>query len=170
MCDAESALTVSIEAMKPGDLPEVVAIADDPQGVPWTRGIFEKELATPFSRNLVCRADLGTGAEVVAGFISFWAVAGEVQLHNVAVRRDLRRRGIGLRLMEAMFRTARDEGAGCITLEMRESNRAARRLYERFGFAEAGSRPGYYRDRREAAVIFRADLEKGTGAGNGPYR
>jgi len=168
--DRKSATALSIETMKPEDLPEVLPIADDPQGIPWTKGIFEKELDTPFSHNLICRAVLQRGEKVVAGFISFWVVAGEVHLHNVAVRGDLRRQGIGSRLMEEMFRTAKTHGAARATLELRESNRAAGGLYERFGFLETGRRPGYYQDRAEAAVILWADLEKEAGAGNGQCR
>jgi ribosomal-protein-alanine N-acetyltransferase len=168
--DRKSAVALSIEAMKAEDLPEVLSIADDPQGIAWTKGIFEKELVTHFSHNLICRAVLQTGEKAMAGFISFWVVAGEVHLHNVAVRVDLRRRGIGSRLMDEMFRTARAHGAARVTLELRESNQAAGALYRRFGFLETGRRPGYYQDRGEAAMILWADIEKESGVGNGPCR
>jgi len=168
--ERKSAIILSMEPMEAEDLPEVLPIAADPQGVAWTKGVFEKELATSFSHNWICRARLGTGKGFVAGFVSFWLIAGEVQLQNLAVRADLRRQGIGTRLMEEMFRTARARGVRRVTLEVRESNEAAAALYEQFGFAAAGRRPGYYHECGEAAVILWADLERNAGAENGQSR
>jgi len=155
------AANLAIEEMKPEHLPEIVAIVNETDIPPWTKGIFCRELNIPFSRSLVCRV-WSSGQSITAGFICFWIVAGEVQLQNLAVRRDMRRRGIASRLMEEMFREAKARGAGRITLELRQSNCEAGALYRKFGFASEGVRKGYYGGGDGAALILWADL-----AGNG---
>ena len=70
-----------------------------------------------------------------------------------ATRRTWRRQGIGERLLLALLDLARARGADEGTLEVRPSNKAARRLYEKYGFRNAGVRPGYYTDNHEDALI-----------------
>jgi ribosomal-protein-alanine N-acetyltransferase len=72
-------------------------------------------------------------------------------LMNVAVDPDVRRRGLGTMLLEAMLERAGRDAA--YTLEVRTSNAAAIALYERFGFRQAGTRHRYYADTGEDAVI-----------------
>ena len=70
---------------------------------------------------------------------------------NIAVDPPLRRRGIGTALLETLLERAGH--AQEYTLEVRPSNDPAIRLYERFGFRRAGTRPRYYQDTGEDAVI-----------------
>ncbi len=66
---------------------------------------------------------------------SIWRVADEIHLHNIAVRRDMRRKGIASRLLDEAVRCSRLKGARWLTLEVRRSNLPAQRLYEKFGFS-----------------------------------
>jgi ribosomal-protein-alanine N-acetyltransferase len=82
----------------------------------------------------------------------------------------MRRQRIASQLLEEAIRLSRPEGASRITLEVRDSNIPARKMYEKFGFAVRGVRPGYYDDTREDALILWADLraipwESGAKAG-----
>lgn len=74
---------------------------------------------------------------------------GESELLNLAVDPALRRRGVGRRLVAAL--TASHPGV--LWLEVRESNRGARKFYKSLGFCEAGCRPGYYSDSCESAIV-----------------
>ena len=56
-------------------------------------------------------------------------------------------------MIEAMLEATQAEGIIAHTLEVRTGNEAAKRLYEKFGFKEAGLRKGYYEDNGEDAVI-----------------
>ena len=94
----------------------------------------------------------------VWGYIVYWRVDDEIHLHNVAVRRDMRRKRIASRLLEEAIRRSRLEGARMAILEVRRSNLPAQGMYRKFGFAVEGIRPGYYRDTGEDALIMRADL------------
>ena len=77
----------------------------------------------------------------------------ELQLYRLAVRPDAARQGVGRAHLEALISAAASAGAGMMTLEVRESNRAARSFYKKFGVRESGRRPGYYQDTREDAVL-----------------
>jgi ribosomal-protein-alanine N-acetyltransferase len=139
------------------DIDEIIAIETDSFPTPWSANIFRSEIASPISRLLVARVSHERG-ERVAGYLVYWHVADELHLHNIAVRRDMRRRGIASRLLgEAMRRSCLKE-ARWVTLEVRRSNNSAQRFYEKFGFSVRGVRPGYYTDTREDALIMWADL------------
>jgi ribosomal-protein-alanine N-acetyltransferase len=81
-------------------------------------------------------------------------VVGEWEIENVVVAAETRRKGVGRALLQALIAAAHAEHAARITLEVRESNLTARRLYEKSGFAQCGVRPRYYRNPEEAAILY----------------
>ena len=89
----------------------------------------------------------------VAGYIATWIVVDEVHINNLAVRPEYRARGFGSALLLHALDDGLRHGAGRATLEVRRSNEAARRLYERFGFRVAGVRRDYYSHPAEDALI-----------------
>ena len=80
-------------------------------------------------------------------------VLDEVHINNLAVRGDFRGQGVGKTLLERVLIEAASRGARRATLEVRRSNEAARRLYERLGFEVAATRPNYYASPPEDALI-----------------
>ena len=94
----------------------------------------------------------------VQGFIVGRAVSEDWEIENIAVAGVARRRGLGTRLLEEFIDLARGRGAQSVFLEVRESNRAARRLYEKYAFVEAGRRRHYYREPEEDAMVYRLRL------------
>jgi [ribosomal protein S18]-alanine N-acetyltransferase len=140
-----------------GDLDEIIGIERDSYPTPWSENLFRCEMTSPISRLLVARM-AGEQRRGVVGYIVYWCVDDEIHLHNVAVRRDLRRKGFASRLLEEAIRSSRLEGVRWITLEVRRSNLPAQRMYEKFGFSVKGVRPGYYTDVKEDALIMWADL------------
>ena len=109
-------------------------------------------------------ADLLAQAGVFAvetdnGFILMRAVADVAEILTLAVRPAARRRGEGGRLVGAGVLAATARGAVRVFLEVAEDNAAARALYARADFAEAGRRPGYYAAadgrRRDALLLVR---------------
>jgi [ribosomal protein S18]-alanine N-acetyltransferase len=91
----------------------------------------------------------------VMGFIVGRAVAGEWEIENVAISGSARRRGLGSHLLGEFLNLVRARGGREIFLEVRESNRAARELYEKWAFEEAGRRKDYYQNPTEDALVFR---------------
>ena len=87
------------------------------------------------------------------GFCCFWLVLDEIHISNLAVRAECQGRGYGSALLEHVLEVGASRGARRATLEVRRSNAAARRLYERLGFEVAATRPNYYINPREDALI-----------------
>ena len=91
----------------------------------------------------------------VLGFLVAQVLGDEWEIENIAVSAPVRRRGLASRLVSELLDRARKRGARAVFLEVRESNRAARMLYEKWAFLPAGRRKAYYTDPVEDAVLFR---------------
>src|SRR5882757_9711872 len=145
-----------IHALTHDDIDDVLAIEERAFTNPWTRAMYLAELEnTGVSYCFLARNE----RHEAVGFCSFWRVLDELHINNLAVMPDLRRTGIGSMLLAFVLKTGAEMGARRATLEVRRSNDAARMMYERFGFAVAGVRPGYYsKPVEDALVLWRDDL------------
>lgn len=92
--------------------------------------------------------------DALAGYVGMYICADEGMITNIAVFPDYRRQHIGRSLIEELKRTARLRALSKLCLEVRESNSAAIRLYEKCGFEKVGLRKGYYSFPKENAVLF----------------
>lgn len=119
---------------------------------PWSEAQIRAELAKERAHFWTARA----GGRAV-GYAGFWLVQDEAQVATVAVHPEFRRRGIARRLFQIMGEAARELGARRMTLEVREGNTAARRLYETEGFQETFRRPRFY-EGTETAVLMERSL------------
>lgn len=90
----------------------------------------------------------------IQGFLVARPAAAEWEIENIAIAGPARRRGLGARLLGEFLDLARARGAESVFLEVRESNRAARALYEKWSFAESGRRKRYYKDPEEDAILY----------------
>jgi ribosomal-protein-alanine N-acetyltransferase len=82
----------------------------------------------------------------------------EAHITNIAVKEDYRERGIGSSMMQVLCDTAADMGVKTMTLEVRESNMKAIRMYEKIGFSKVGRRKRYYSDNFEDAIVMNNHL------------
>ena len=96
--------------------------------------------------------------DTVAAYCGMLIIADELQIMNLATHPDFRRRGCAKSLLDAMYTLALKNGVSVLTLDVRNSNTAARKLYISEGFAEIGVRPGYYFNPPEAAIIMEKKL------------
>lgn len=132
------------------DLDGVLAIEDASFSNPTTRAWYETELLRPE----VCFIYvLRTAEHPVAAFCAFWLVADQAHVNNLAVMPELRGRGLGTQLLEALIAETAHIGATVVTLEVRESNKPALHLYQSAGFKEEGVRKNYYTNPVEDALI-----------------
>jgi ribosomal-protein-alanine N-acetyltransferase len=97
----------------------------------------------------------------VQGFVIVRSAPEDWEIENVVVARERQRLGIATRLIQELVQQARTSGATSVLLEVRESNLAARRLYEKLGFSERGRRSNYYRDPPEDALPLQISLPTG---------
>ncbi|HSL69543.1 MAG TPA: ribosomal protein S18-alanine N-acetyltransferase, partial [Longimicrobiales bacterium] len=144
---------LSLRRMRVTDLPEVMQIERSCFTMPWSEATF---------RGLLRRSDadlvVGEAAGKVVGYAAFWAVLDQGELGNVAVAARWRRKGVGRTLVRAILARAAERGVREIFLEVRVSNHAAQKLYQRHGFAEVGRRRNYYLEPLEDALVMRREL------------
>ncbi len=88
----------------------------------------------------------------VEGFIVARLAGDQWEIENIAVEVQAQRRGKGSQLFCEFLKQARQHGTA-VFLEVRESNIAARKFYEKMGFVEAGRRKSYYHEPAENALI-----------------
>ena len=156
----------SVEAMRPGDLEEVLAIERASFTMPWSRGAFLYEI----EQNRVARCHVVREAGVIVGYLCVWEIADEVHVTNIAIHPAHRRRGIARELMATLIADARARDLRMIVLEVRPSNHHAIALYESFNFRVTGRRRGYYYDTGEDALVMEARLAAAWPAAGGNQR
>jgi len=138
-----------IRTMQQSDVGAVTAIEIETYDFPWSTGIFRDCLLAGYT-NLVLDID-----GEVAGYGIMSIAAGEAHLLNICVIDQLRKQGVGGRLLRHMMRLAEDSFAERIYLEVRPSNKSAFHLYDSAGFEILGVRENYYKacDGKEDAVV-----------------
>ncbi len=150
---ARRPLKVVIEAMRLEDLDAVQQIELASFTTPWPSNAYRSELLTNrLASYLIARV----GDRIVA-YGGMWLMVDEAHITTFAVHPAWRRQRLGERLLLAFLALARDRHAREATLEVRLSNIAARRLYEKYGFRPVGLRPRYYSDNDEDALIMTTD-------------
>lgn len=123
-------------------LAEVVRIERESFSDPWSAVAFTAERA---AGRLWCAMD----GDTLCGYIVFWTIEDECEIANIAVDARYRRRGVGGALLEC----ALAGGGSRFFLEVRESNTAARALYEKYGFTPYAVRKNYYKNPTENALL-----------------
>jgi ribosomal-protein-alanine acetyltransferase len=118
----------------------------------WSLDQYQRLFATDSPRHVALVIE---EAAVVQGFLVAQVVAPEWEIENIAIAAAARRRGLGTRLLGEFLHRARAEGAQAVFLEVRESNHAARSLYEKWAFVESGRRVRYYQHPQEDAIVYR---------------
>jgi [ribosomal protein S18]-alanine N-acetyltransferase len=152
---------IKLRRLAQRDLEAIERIERRSYPTPWSRSMFASELAKPSSISLgAFSTETGelVGYLVISRYVDAWHVM------NIAVTPEHRRQGIAVALFERLFELTAADGRRGYTLEVRISNEAAIRLYERLGFQSRGVRRGYYTDNREDALIMWRDAELATAA------
>jgi ribosomal-protein-alanine N-acetyltransferase len=151
---------VRLEPLRPGHLRQVLAIEQAVYPRPWTPGLFLSELDLADSRRYYAalapaarRGPTGRARARVVGYGGVMVQVGEAHITTLAVHPAEHRRKVASRLLVRLLADACAMGAEAATLEVRTANAGAQRLYQAFGFAPVGVRPGYYAETGEDALI-----------------
>ena len=119
---------------------------------PWSENAIAHEASSSIACWLVAE-DEGK----VLGYVGSQFGYGEADMMNLAVAPQYRKQGIGHRLILELISHLSELDVKSLTLEVRQSNAAAVRLYEKMGFKQVGLRPNYYQKPKEAALILRKE-------------
>jgi|SRR4051812_41329753 ribosomal-protein-alanine N-acetyltransferase len=132
------------------NLDDVAALEASSFTNPWSRETLARDLRnSDVARVYALRNASGT----LLAFCGCWFVADELHINTLAVRTDVRRQGLATMLLRFVLAEAAAARLTHATLEVRRSNDAALRLYERFGFEIRGIRRNYYQRPIEDALV-----------------
>jgi [ribosomal protein S18]-alanine N-acetyltransferase len=144
---------VKIRQLAVGDLDAVISIqARSPEAARWLRADYQRATQGDFT-GWVAEDETGVIAFLIARLLS-----DEMEILNLAVAAEARRRGAGSLLLKESLVWGRQAGARRAFLEVRESNGGAIKFYRRHGFAEASRRSRYYTDPIEDALVLAIHL------------
>jgi ribosomal-protein-alanine N-acetyltransferase len=148
--------TVTIRLATRADIPSLMALGEDsPTAAHWSSDQYQDAFSETAPSRVILVFEAGDGLQgLVAGRI----FDKEWELENVVVAVAVRRRGLGSDLVREFLELAASAGGENVLLEVRESNLAARRLYEKLQFVETGRRRVYYREPEEDAILYLRSL------------
>ena len=160
-----------IRTAAPADIPAMLELErQSATAAHWTevqyQHVFQSPESAPSQRlALVIDEDHDAGFEPrskrefrLIAFLIAKHLGSEWELENIVVVSTFRRKGVGTALLNELLTRARAINSESVFLEVRESNQAARALYAKWGFEQAGRRQGYYNNPPEAAILYRRSL------------
>jgi len=145
--ESPSPNALAIEIVKSYDLPAIASLHAICFEDSWHAELLGRILSAPGTFGLFSRP-----SGKADGFILCRSSGQEGEILSLAVVPSLRRSGLGGALLEAAMTHAAKQAIEALFLEVAEDNVAARRLYQKFGFAIVGRRPKYYRRRYGPSV------------------
>ncbi len=154
---SEAPRRLDIARMAPEDIPVVLAIERLSFQSSWPPNAFQNELRdNKLAHYFVGRLD---GAIVAYGGI--WVILEDSHVTTIAVHPDQRGKRLGEEMLVHLLDEAIERGASWITLEVRETNDVAQKLYRKYGFTVVSTRRGYYSDNNESALVMWAGNLRG---------
>lgn len=148
-------MDIVIRQMEEKDLDRIMEVEKTAFTTPWSRNSFLLEI----TKNQLARYFVGEVDGKVVGYGGIWLILDEGHITNIAVDSSHRRLGIGKKILEELIDICKEYEITAMTLEVRETNEAAKSLYKKYGFIEYGIRPNYYADDNEDAIVMWKNLD-----------
>lgn len=152
-------VTTLIRRMELDDLQTVLGIDRLSFPLPWSERTYRYEILENRSSYMYVVEIVEDQILKIVGYVGFWFIVDEAHISTLAVHPDYRGQGIGELLLRTAINGALDLDAKVVTLEVRKSNQAAIKLYKKYDFRVVGSRPRYYRDNNEDALLMTRNNE-----------
>lgn len=154
---AEIRPALVIEPMAASDIPAVADIEALSFTTTWPANAFANELG----ENRLAHYFVGRLNGEIVAYGGIWVILEDSHVTTIAVHPRFRGRRLGERMLVCLLDEAIARGASWITLEVRESNEIAQRLYRKYGFTNVSTRRAYYSDNNENAVVMWAGNLRG---------
>jgi ribosomal-protein-alanine N-acetyltransferase len=154
---AEQPRRLEIARMVADDIPAVLSIETLSFQSSWPSNAFTNELRdNKLAHYFVGRLD----GQIVA-YGGIWVILEDSHVTTIAVHPDQRGKRLGEEMLVHLLDEAIERGASWITLEVRETNDVAQKLYRKYGFTVVSTRKGYYSDNNESALVMWAGNLRG---------
>ena len=131
------------------DLDDIMAIEEESFTVPWSRDSWERELANPLTYHEVLLYH-----DVIIGYVGAWLLGDQAHIGNVAIDAEFRGNGYGRYMMNHYLFAIYEKDMTSATLEVRDDNYPAIKLYESLGFQLEGVRKNYYAHVKRDGLIY----------------
>lgn len=137
-----------IDKMTISDLAEIANNLTSDFDEFWNSSILESEIKNPFSQYIIAKIN-----REIVGFAGVIDTVDQLEITNIVVRKDFRKKGLGNELLTELIKLAKENGKEKITLEVNNTNLAAIKLYEKNGFKNVGFRKKYYNNTYDANIM-----------------
>jgi ribosomal-protein-alanine N-acetyltransferase len=148
---------LAIETMRAEDIATVLGIESVSFSTSWPANAFANEI----NENKLAHYYVGRIDGKIVAYGGIWVILEDSHITTIAVHPDHRGRGLGEQMLVHLLDEAMSRGASWITLEVRETNEVAQRLYRKYGFTNVSVRRAYYSDNNENAVVMWAGNLRG---------
>ena len=146
----DTVLQICIKQMSQEDIEEVVKVEEAAYGEHhWAKSSFYDEM----NNNLAKYYCAKNSENIMVAYAGTWNIIDEGHITTLAVKPEYKRKHIGEALIIKILENCYLSKIKYLTLEVRESNIPAIKLYEKYGFKSLGTRKGYYQDNNENALI-----------------
>lgn len=142
------------------DIESILKIEQNSFRWPWSHSSFENELLQLQSCNYVVKSKEPQSETPIIAYVFLRLIIDELHIFRIAVTPTWRRQGIASWMLEECFRKGLEKGAKSVYLEVRPSNIPAVKLYHKLGFETVATRPNYYTDTKEDALVMRKYLKE----------
>ncbi len=141
-------MEIKIDKMNLTDLDKISNILNTDFDDFWNYNIFKTELENKNSKYIVAKID-----NEIVGFAGIWIAIDEAHITNIVTKKIYRKQGIGKILLENLIILSNKLHLHSITLEVKQSNIPAIKLYEKYGFENLGIRKNYYKGKEDAIIM-----------------
>lgn len=139
---------IVIEKMTLSDFDEISNILTSDFDDFWNASILETELKNPFSKYIIAKIN-----NQIVGFAGVIDTVDQLEITNIVVKKDFRKKGIGNKLLLELINIAKKSNKNEIILEVNSNNLSAIKLYEKNGFKNIGFRKKYYNNTDDANIM-----------------
>ena len=146
---------IILDNLKTKYLDSLVELENKCFKIPWSRNMFLGDVDNPNAYYILIIND-----DRVIGYCGLYRVLDESSITNIAVHPDFRKKGLATLMLRNIFEYCLKASISFVTLEVRESNTDAIKLYMDNGFEIVGERKNYYADNRETAILMTKYLKE----------
>ena len=148
-----------LDEIVPRDLDKILTIDRTAFNTSWKRKSFVEEIDRPDAYGYVARKQLGNGRMDTIAYVFARILLKEMHIMRIAVATGYQARGVATGLLQQCFKLAKQHKVSAVCIEVRPLNKSAIALYRKSGFQMLGTRPNYYPETGEDALVMVKRIE-----------
>ncbi len=142
-----------LDPVTPQDLDTILTIDRAAFKRPWQRKSFVAELVHKDAFGYVVRKKVNQKSSDVIAYVFVRVILNEMHIMRIAVAASFQTKGVATRMLRQCFTLAQQKQLDAVYIEVRPGNTSATALYRKAGFQSLGTRPNYYPETGEDALV-----------------